>query len=48
MMKPAKEYENAKKINGNDASETKFDNIKNAMQSYPDPSVTFYNYCNKH
>ena len=28
MMKPAKEYENAKKINGNDASETKFDNIK--------------------
>jgi hypothetical protein len=28
MMKPAKEYENAKKINGNDASEIKFDNIK--------------------
>jgi len=28
MMKPAKEYENVKKINGNDASETKFDNIK--------------------
>ena len=28
MMKPAKEYENMKKINGNDASETKFDNIR--------------------
>jgi len=34
MMKTAKEYENVKKINRNDASETKFDKTTSLIHSY--------------